>query len=112
MYFEVTQVQELIQQLRQRFPGSKFVFDVVGGATRGRGAKQLAQLGAPLKWFVKNEWDVAAMGVSLIQVRSLIQETCQYSHRIGFYRLFTWLSKLPALRNSSLILETVLSPNS
>ena len=111
MYFDVTQVQELIQQLRKRFPGTKFVLDVVGGATRGRGAKQLAQLGAPLKWFVKNERDVAAMGVSLIQVRSLIQETFQYSHRIGFYRLVPWLSKLPALRNASLILETALSPN-
>ena len=110
MYFDITQVQALIQQLRQRFPGAKLVLDVVGGATRGRGAKQLAQLGAPLKWFVRNEQDVAAMGVSLIQVRSLIHENCQYPHRIGFYRLVPWLSKLPALRNASLILETVLSP--
>ncbi|MEM9218023.1 MAG: class I SAM-dependent methyltransferase [Cyanobacteria bacterium P01_F01_bin.150] len=110
MYFEASQVQALINQLKQRFPGATFVLDVVGGTTKNQGAKQLAQLNAPLKWFVKNEQDVAAMGLSLVQVRSLIQENCRYPDRIGVYRWVPWLSKLPTIRNASLILETTLNP--
>ncbi|MEM9267000.1 MAG: class I SAM-dependent methyltransferase, partial [Cyanobacteria bacterium P01_F01_bin.13] len=110
MYFEVGQVQALIDQLRQRFPGATLALDVIGGSRQSKSAKQLAQLNAPLKWFIKNEQDVAAMGLSLVQVRSLIQENCRYPERIGFYRWVPWLSKLPAIRNASLILETTLKP--
>ncbi|MEM9483320.1 MAG: class I SAM-dependent methyltransferase [Cyanobacteria bacterium P01_F01_bin.116] len=110
MYFEASQVQALIDQLKQRFPGATLVFDVVGGSRNSKNAKYLAQLNAPLKWFVKNEQDVAAMGLSLVQVRSLIQENCRYPQRIGFYRWVPWFSKLPAIRNASLILETALKP--
>jgi len=106
MYFEVSQVEDFIDQLRRKFPGATLAFDVVGGSTKGKGAKQLAQLGAPLKWFVKNEQDVLAMGLSLLQVQSLIQENTQYRDRIGIYRWIPWMSKLPPLRNASLILET------
>ncbi|MEM0980345.1 MAG: class I SAM-dependent methyltransferase [Cyanobacteria bacterium P01_H01_bin.58] len=106
MYFELHQVQALIQQLKQRFPGATLALDAVGGATKGKSAESLAQLGAPLKWFVKNEQDVTDMGLSLVQVRSLIQANCSYPHRLGFYRWVPWLSKLPSLRNASLILET------
>lgn len=109
MYFEVDQVQTFIDQLKQRFPGATLLFDVIGSSPKSKGAKQLAQLSAPLKWFVKNEQDVAAMGLSLVQVRSLVQENCRYPDRIGFYRWIPWLSKLPAIRNASLILETTLS---
>ncbi|MEM6519687.1 MAG: class I SAM-dependent methyltransferase [Cyanobacteria bacterium P01_C01_bin.70] len=108
MYFEASQVQSLVDQLKQRFPGATFVLDVVGGSPKSKGAQQLAQLNAPLRWFVKNEQDVAAMGLSLVQVRSLVQENCGYPERIGFYRWVPWLSKLPAIRNASLILETTL----
>ncbi len=107
MYFDVNQGQALINRLRQKFPGATLAFDVVGGLTKGKSAKALAQLNAPLKWFVKSEQDVAAMGVSLVQVRSLIQENCRYRDRIGFYRWISWISNLPPLRNSSLILETI-----
>lgn len=110
MYFDAPQVQDLINQLRQRFPGAKFVFDALGSSPKSKGAKQLAQLGAPLKWFIKNERDVVAMGLSLIEVRSLIQENCRYPHRIGLYRWIPWLSQLPPLRNASLIFETTLNP--
>ena len=108
MYFEVDQVRALIDQLKQRFPGATFAFDVVGGSQKSKSAKYLAQLNAPLKWFVKNEQDVTAMGLSLVGVRSLIQENCRYPDRIGFYRWVPWISKLPAIRNASLILETTL----
>ena len=106
MYFEPDQVQALITQLKQRFLGAVLVFDAVGGATKGSGAKQLAQLGAPLKWFINNEQDIAALGLSIVEARSLVQENCRYPHRIGGFRWVPWLSQLPPLRNASLILET------
>ncbi|NEP58612.1 MAG: class I SAM-dependent methyltransferase [Symploca sp. SIO2G7] len=108
MYFEMSQVQSFIDQLRRRFPGATLAFDTFGKSPKSKTAKQLAQLGAPLKWFNQNERDIAAMGLSLVQVRSLIQENCRYPDRIGIYRWVSWLSKLPPLRNASLILETTL----
>ncbi|MEM8641049.1 MAG: class I SAM-dependent methyltransferase [Cyanobacteria bacterium P01_G01_bin.54] len=109
MYFEAQQVQVLINQLKKKCPGATLALDVVGGSSKNKGAQELAQLSAPLKWFVRDEEDVVAMGLSLVQVRSLIQENCRYPDRIGFYRWVPWLSKLPALRNASLILETKVS---
>lgn len=110
MYFEETQVQRLIDQLRHRLPGATLVFDALGGSSNSKGAKQLAQLGAPLNWFIKNEQDIAAMGLSLVSVQSLIQANCRYPHRIGFFRWVPWLSKLPPLRNACLILEATVQP--
>ena len=106
MYFEPSQVQALISQLKRCFLGATFVFDAVGGVTRGRGAKQLAQLGAPLKWFIHNEHTIPVMGLTLVEVRSLLQENCCYPDRIGWYRWVPWLSQLSSLRNASLILAT------
>ncbi|NCJ08707.1 class I SAM-dependent methyltransferase [Synechococcales cyanobacterium C] len=111
MYFEATQVREFIHQLQQRFPGTTLVFDALGSSPRSKGARQLAQLGAPLKWFIKNEQDVAAMGLFIVNAQSLIQENCRYPSRIGIYRWFPWISKLPPLRNACLVLETTLTPN-
>jgi len=110
MYFEVTQIQALIHQLRQKFPGATLVFDAFGSSPKSKGAKQLARLGAPLRWFIKNEWNVAAMGLNVVQVRSLTQENCRYPHRIGIYRWIPWVSKLPPIRNAALVLETTLKP--
>ena len=106
MYFEAAQVEALIHQLRQQFPDATLVFDALGSSPKSKGAKQLAQLGAPLKWFIKNEREITDMGLTLVQVRSLIQENCRYPHRIGFYRWIPWLSKLPLLRNAVLMFET------
>ena len=108
MYFEVHQVRALVNQLKQQFPGATLAFDIVGGTTKSKGAALLEQLGAPLKWFAQNEQDVAAMGLSLVQVRSLIQENCRYPERIGIYRWVPWISKLPPIRNASLIVEALL----
>lgn len=110
MYFEASHVRTFLRQLRQRFPGATLVFDVVGGLSRGKTAKQLAQLGAPLQWFVKNERDLTAMGLTLVEVRSLLQENCRYPHRIGVYRWISWLTQLPPLRNASLMCATTLQP--
>lgn len=105
MYFEKAQVQALIAHLKQRFPGATLAFDAVGGVTHGQGSKQLARLGAPLKWFVKNEADVVAMGLRLMEVRSLLQENCRYRDRIGIFRWVPWFSQLPPLRNAGLVIE-------
>ncbi|MBE9168785.1 class I SAM-dependent methyltransferase [Pleurocapsales cyanobacterium LEGE 06147] len=106
MYFQPEQVTQSIEQLSRRFAGATFVFDVVGGVTKGKAAKFLASIGAPLQWFVKNERDLTEMGLTLVEVRSLVQENCRYPHRIGIYRWIPWISKLPPLRNAALILET------
>ncbi|MGF1568048.1 MAG: class I SAM-dependent methyltransferase [Nodosilinea sp.] len=105
MYFEKAQVQTLIDQLKQRFPGVTLAFDAVGGVTHAKGAKQLAELGAPLKWFIQTEADAAAMGLKLVEVRSLLQENCRYRDRIGPFRWVPWLSQLPPLRNAGLVIE-------
>ena len=106
MYLEPKHVQALITELKQRFAGATFLLEAVGGFTKGQTAKQLATLGAPLRWFIKNEQDLATMGLTLVEVRSLIQEMCRYRDRIGGYRWVPWLSKLPPFRNTSLIVET------
>ena len=109
MYFEATQVQALIERLKQQFPGATLVFDAVGNSTKkSKGVKQLAQLGAPLKWFIKNELDIVEMGLSVEEVRSLMQENYRYPHRIGIYRYIPWISKMSSVRNASLIIETTL----
>ncbi len=105
MYFEQAQGQALIHQLKQRFPGATLAFDVVGGVTKGNGAKQLARMGAPLQWLINTEADVAAMGLRLVEVRSLLQENCRYRDRIGLFRWVPWLSQLPPLRNAGLVIE-------
>jgi O-methyltransferase involved in polyketide biosynthesis len=110
MYFTPAQVLTLIQQLRQRYPGATFAFDVVGGLSKGKTAKILASLGAPLQWFVKNERDVEAMGLKLVQTTSLVQANFKYPQRIGFYRWVPWLLALPSVRNASLILTTAVLP--
>ncbi|NEQ42979.1 MAG: class I SAM-dependent methyltransferase [Leptolyngbya sp. SIOISBB] len=106
MYLGPDEVQALITQLKQRFAGATLVFDAVGGLTRGRTAKQLASVDAPLKWFVNHERDLTAMGLTVVEARSLIQEMCRYRDRIGGFRWVPWLSKLPPFRNASLLIES------
>ncbi|WP_206070931.1 hypothetical protein [Nodosilinea sp. P-1105] len=88
MYFEPDQVQALLDQIKQRFPGATLAFDAVGGVTKGNGARQLAKMGAPLKWFINTEADVAAMGLRLVEVRSL-----RYSGRHSHPRWAAVVSK-------------------
>lgn len=106
MYFEREQVQDLVNCLQESFPGATLIFDALGFFSDNKGAKQLSELGAPLKWFIKNERDIEALGLSLVQVKSLVQENCRYPNRIGIFRWFPWISRLPFLRNASLIVET------
>lgn len=106
MYFEREQVQDFVNCLKERFQGATLAFDAIGFSPKSKGAKQLANLGAPLKWFIKNERDIEALGLSLVEVKSLIQENCRYRDRIGIFRWIPWIGKLPYLRNSLLIVET------
>ncbi|MGD1940392.1 MAG: class I SAM-dependent methyltransferase [Leptolyngbyaceae cyanobacterium] len=106
MYLEPDEVQAFIAQLQQRFAGATLVFDAVGGLTRGRTAQQLASLDAPLKWFINHERDLTAMGLTVVEARSLIQEMCRYRDRIGGFRWVPWLSKLPPFRNASFLVES------
>ena len=108
MYLPTSQVPQLLKEMQERFSGSTLILDVVGGLTQGETAQKLADLGAPLQWFVRNEQDLAKMGLTLTQVLSLIQCNQRYPDRIGIWRWFPWLSRLPALRNSCLIVEAKL----
>jgi O-methyltransferase involved in polyketide biosynthesis len=110
MYFTFAQVTSLVEQLRQRYPGATLAFDVLGGLSKGRTSKILATLGAPLQWFVKNERDVEAMGVALVQTTSLVEANFKYPRRIGLYRWVPWLCALPTVRNANLILTTTVLP--
>ncbi|MGD2184356.1 class I SAM-dependent methyltransferase [Lusitaniella coriacea] len=103
MYFEPEMVVELIARMRERFPGSTFMFDIVSVSYR-RGAKKLAALGAPLHWFVKDLDEVTRMGVELVEAHSLFQ---LHPERWGMWRLLTWL---PFVRTMTSILETKLKP--
>ncbi|MEM8828141.1 MAG: class I SAM-dependent methyltransferase [Cyanobacteria bacterium P01_G01_bin.19] len=105
MYFEKSEVQALGDRLRAKFPEATLVCDIVGGITKGKTNKFLNSIGAPLKWFAKNEQDLPAMGLSLVEVKSLVRENCRYPKRIGIFRWIPWIAYLPAIRNSSLILE-------
>jgi O-methyltransferase involved in polyketide biosynthesis len=105
MYFEKSEVRALCDRTRHKFPEATFVCDIVGGITKGKMNKFLNSIGAPLKWFANNEQDLAEMGLSLVEVKSLVRENCRYPHRIGIFRWIPWISYLPPIRNSSLIVE-------
>jgi O-methyltransferase involved in polyketide biosynthesis len=106
MYLHPDDVQILITKLKQRFLGATLVFDAVGGITRGKTAKQLAALDAPLHWFIQNEHDLPRLGLSVLETRSLTQEMCRYRDRLGAVRWVPGFSRLPPIRNASLLLET------
>lgn len=110
MYFKPAQVQALVGQLRQQFPGATLTFDALGNVGKASGNRWLAQLGAPLKWSIADERDVAALGLTVVDVRSLIQENCRYRDRIGLFGWVPWLSQLPPLRNAGLVVEARLTP--
>lgn len=110
MYFEPHQVQSLITALKQRFLGATLVFDAVGGVTRGKTARQLSALDAPLKWFIRNEHDLPKLGLSVVEARSLLQEMYRYRDRLGAFRWVPWLGQLPPIRNAALLIKTRLQP--
>ncbi len=98
-FFEREQVIALVERLRLRFPGATLAGDVMGEGNRANAGRRLEAIGAPAHWFVSGEQDLADVGLSLVEVWSLI---AQYPHRWG--ELAQWAAD-PMVRNSSLIFE-------
>ncbi len=108
-YFEEWEVKQLVQRLRERFAGATLAFDVGGRGFKQFNAKKAAQLGAPMKWFVKDERDVEAWGLSVVNSWPLLGS---YSERWGYLGwLYWWLPwGRTFLRTFCLILSTRLNP--
>ncbi|HHP7244179.1 MAG TPA: class I SAM-dependent methyltransferase, partial [Elainellaceae cyanobacterium] len=103
-YFSEAEVKQVLQLLRRNFPGSSLVLDVATVRAKNRKALEKAsQLGAPMKWFVRNSQDLNAMGLSLIDVLPMLQA---YPNR---WRYFRWLSWIPSIRNANLIIHSRLA---
>lgn len=110
-YFEESEVKQLVRRLRERFAGATLAFDIGGIGFKQWNSQPAARLGAPIKWFVKDERDVAALGLSLVKVLPLFSS---YPKRWGLIPwLYWWLPFCRSfLRNFCLILETRLTPMS
>jgi len=104
MYFDIDELQQLINQMRSNFPGATLVMDVVGNSAKKAGSK-LAQLGSPMKWYAKDERDIEALGLSLVNAWSLYQ---LYPERWPL--MLRLLSGIPYIRNGCLVVETKLKP--
>ena len=106
MYLEVNEVQQLISVMRSRFPGATLDLEVVGRSAI-LSNKIFTQIGAPLKWFVKNEEDLTTMGLQVVNSWSMYQ---LYLERWPWYwkLLLELLTQFPYFRNTYLIVETKL----
>ncbi|MCX7595279.1 MAG: class I SAM-dependent methyltransferase [Fischerella sp.] len=109
-YFEKSEVKQLVQRLRERFGDATLALDVGGIAFKQFNVEKAANVGAPMKWFVEDERDVEALGLSLVKVFPLLN--C-YPERWGLipWLYWWWLPFWGSfLRNFCLILETKLNP--
>jgi O-methyltransferase involved in polyketide biosynthesis len=106
MYFEVNEVQQLIDMMRSRFPGATLDVEVVGNYFKMY-RKRFTQITAPLKWFVTNEENLARMGLQVVNACSLYQ---LYPERWPWQwqLLLRLLTQFPYFRNGYLIVETKL----
>ncbi|NES08331.1 MAG: class I SAM-dependent methyltransferase [Okeania sp. SIO2F4] len=106
MYLEVNEVQQLISVMRSRFPGATLDLEVLGLSTKIYN-KIFAQIGAPLKWFVKNQEDLTSMGLQVVNAWSMYQ---LHLERWPWYwkLLLRFLTQFSYFRNAYLIIETKL----
>jgi len=106
MYIKPSQVEELVKQMRSHFPGATWVMDVMGNFFKFF-IKTTAKMDVELRWFVKNEQDLAAMGLQVINTWSLYQ---QYPKRWPWQLqpFLKFLTAFPYFRNAYLIVETEL----
>ncbi|NES17632.1 MAG: class I SAM-dependent methyltransferase [Symploca sp. SIO3E6] len=104
MYLEENQVTQLVAQMHSRFPGATCVIDVMGNFWKLY-KKIMTKLGAPFQWFVKNEEDVAAMGLQVVNTDYFYQ---LYPERwpLPWRLLWQFLTQFPYFRNAYLIVET------
>jgi len=106
MYLPASDVQQIVDKMRSRFPGATLLMDVLGNVAQlAPGKNKLDRLGAPFKWYVEDEAEIAAMGLSPVKVASLPQ-LCPERWPFPF-RLITWL---PTIRNSYRIVEATIEP--
>ncbi|NEO47622.1 MAG: class I SAM-dependent methyltransferase [Moorea sp. SIO4A3] len=106
-YFEENEVQQLISMMRSRFPGATLDVEVLGNYAKNKISKNLSQIGASLKWFVKNEEDLTAMGLQVVNswpLYQIHQERWPWQWQL----LFKILGQFPYFRNTYLIVETKL----
>lgn len=106
MYLEQSEVDRLVSQMRSRFPGATWTMDVMGNFMKLY-ANIYAHIGAPFKYFVKNEEDLVAMGLQVVNAWPLFQihrERWPWEWRLllGFLMQFTYF------RDCYLIVETKL----
>ena len=105
-YFEVNEVQKLLSMIRSRFPGATLDVEVLGNYSK-MFSKMLSQIGAPLKWFVKNEQDLTAMGLQVVNTWPLYQ-LHQERWPWPWQLLLKFLTQFSYFRNGYLIVETKL----
>ncbi len=105
-YLKPNEVQQLVKQMRSHFSGATWVMDVMGNYGKLL-RKMTAKLEAPLQWFVKNEQDLTAMGLQVVNTWPLYQ---LYPERWPWQwqLLFKLLTQFPYFRNGYLIVETKL----
>ncbi|MDM9380364.1 class I SAM-dependent methyltransferase [Chlorogloeopsis sp. ULAP01] len=108
-YFEKSEVKQLVERLREKFADAKLALDVGGIVFKQLNAYKAANVGAPMKWFVEDERDVAALGLSVEKVFPLLNS---YPERWGLVLWSNWwlIFWRSLLRNFCLILETKLNP--
>jgi O-methyltransferase involved in polyketide biosynthesis len=99
-----TDLRVVVWRLRRRRPGATIVFDAAGHAVRESIAPHLAGLGAPILWTVQDERDVAALGLTLLEVRPMLAE---FPERWGEMARYV---ETPAGRNSTLLIAARLDP--
>ncbi|NET43199.1 class I SAM-dependent methyltransferase [Okeania sp. SIO2B3] len=107
MYIEPNQLQQLVKEMRSHFPGATWVMDVMGNSCKLLLNQGAAKIGAPLKWFVKNEQDLATMGLQVVNTWPLYK---LYPERFPWqWQLpLKFLTQFPYFRNFYLIVETKL----
>ncbi|MGD1803955.1 class I SAM-dependent methyltransferase [Dapis sp. BLCC M126] len=106
MYLEINEVKQLISAMRSSFPGATLDVEVVGRSAKISN-KIFTQIGAPLKWFVKNQEDLTAMGLQVVNSWSMYQlylERWPWPWRL----LLRFMTQFPYFRNTYMIVETKL----
>jgi ribosomal protein S12 methylthiotransferase accessory factor len=104
MFFSQTESRDLVRHMRGRFPGATLLLDVPGRIVRTGEARIAEEMGVPLKWMVNDEWDVAALGVKVVEVWPILR---QYPERL--WPLFGQTASRPEARNASLVIQAKLS---
>ena len=106
MYLKVSDVQQLINRMRSRFPGSTLLMDVLGNSLKyGTGSKKLSKMDVYFQWYAKDRQELEAMGLSVTNVLSPLRI---HPERWSFP--IKLLALIPAVRNSYLMVETKLEP--